>query len=410
MHEDWTLLKRLIWLRRAVGGGSAPILKTITGSLLHITDALARPANEFVAVLSPKQEGSGDPSPSNVRPISGWTGMGIGQCGKNLFSTSSLIYGSFISEDGVITSGTDVAYTEPISVRANQAYTLAFYHTSNGVRIRAHSYDKNGNWIRQEGTVRTDSIAKKKYTIPFTTSNEAAYVRLSFYIKNATEIQFEVGSATTYEAFHGTSLPIDWQDEAGTVYGGTLTTHEDGSADLISTIGVFDPYTKLSAFQQGNGNVYILYAQFDKYGYKSPINTDVSKCNMLKALSTSSPSTPSFSISSTGTFAVNGASGITDTIANWTNYVTANHDDNPILFYLELEAPVTYHFDNIGQLQMFLGENNIWTDASDDLTLTYYADGNVSDLEAMNTLLGGAYVPGDVSDRDALNILLGETT
>ena len=35
--------------------------------------------------FSPKQEGEGAPSPDNVRPIIGWTGVDITHCGKNLF-------------------------------------------------------------------------------------------------------------------------------------------------------------------------------------------------------------------------------------------------------------------------------------------------------------------------------------
>lgn len=46
-----------------------------------------------------------------------------------------------------------------------------------------------------------------------------------------------------------------------------------------------------------------------------------------------------------------------------------------------------------------------------DIELTYYADGNVSDSEALSTLLGGMYSPSsEVSDHEALSILLGETT
>ena len=62
------------------------------------------------------------------------------------------------------------------------------------------------------------------------------------------------------------------------------------------------------------------------------------------------------------------------------------------------------------QIDMLLGENNLWADAG-DLTLTYYADGNASTSEALGILLGGTYNnPGgadDVSDDEALEILLG---
>jgi len=43
-----------------------------------------------VTVFGPKQTGSGDPSPSNVRPISGWDVLGLTHVGKNLFGGEAL--------------------------------------------------------------------------------------------------------------------------------------------------------------------------------------------------------------------------------------------------------------------------------------------------------------------------------
>jgi hypothetical protein len=83
-----------------------------------------------------------------------------------------------------------------------------------------------------------------------------------------------------------------------------------------------------------------------------------------------------------------------------------------VQFVYHLTEPIEYTLSG-EVVAMLLGENNIWCDASDDLELTYYADGNVSTLEALNTLLGGRYTnlgtPDDVSDKEALQIILGET-
>ena len=43
------------------------------------------PIDSLKIHFSPQQAGSGDPSPSNVREISGWTGLNISKTGKNLF-------------------------------------------------------------------------------------------------------------------------------------------------------------------------------------------------------------------------------------------------------------------------------------------------------------------------------------
>lgn len=46
-----------------------------------------------VVTLKPKQAGSGDPSPENVRPISGWDSVQVTRCGKNLLDYAQLTTG-----------------------------------------------------------------------------------------------------------------------------------------------------------------------------------------------------------------------------------------------------------------------------------------------------------------------------
>ena len=59
--------------------------------------------------FSPRQEGSGTPSPENIRPITGWTGIELSGCGKvadgkNLLTLKGAISGMYIPENGVIAS------------------------------------------------------------------------------------------------------------------------------------------------------------------------------------------------------------------------------------------------------------------------------------------------------------------
>ena len=43
------------------------------------------PVKSLTVEIEPVQSGTGDPSPENVRPISGWTGANVSVTGKNLF-------------------------------------------------------------------------------------------------------------------------------------------------------------------------------------------------------------------------------------------------------------------------------------------------------------------------------------
>jgi hypothetical protein len=74
----------------------------------------------------------------------------------------------------------------------------------------------------------------------------------------------------------------------------------------------------------------------------------------------------------------------------------------------KLATPQTYQLTPT-EVTLLLGENNIWSDG--EITLTYLADGNASDEEALNILLGERYVNNhsedEPTDREALNIVLG---
>lgn len=66
---------RLAWLKRLSGGGGGePVYKTISGNPVTFS-AVAAPLQQLKVNFSPVQSGSGAVSPSNERPISGWTGL-----------------------------------------------------------------------------------------------------------------------------------------------------------------------------------------------------------------------------------------------------------------------------------------------------------------------------------------------
>ena len=63
------------------GGGSGYQLKDLpTGSISTVTDAAELPLNALKVSVEAWQEGSGDPSPSNIRPIHGWDSGEVTVC------------------------------------------------------------------------------------------------------------------------------------------------------------------------------------------------------------------------------------------------------------------------------------------------------------------------------------------
>lgn len=85
------------------------LTKTASGNPIVITDCAGGKARSLVTTIEPIQEGEGDPSPTNIRPISGRNSVTVDDVGKNLlslnFTEESGTSGSFIRKnaDGSVT-------------------------------------------------------------------------------------------------------------------------------------------------------------------------------------------------------------------------------------------------------------------------------------------------------------------
>ena len=82
--EEMTPVRKLLALKALAGG--APLSEyTVTGNPVSFDTNVAKPMS-VVAAFSPVQVGTGDPSPDNVRPITGFSGAKIVHLDENLLS------------------------------------------------------------------------------------------------------------------------------------------------------------------------------------------------------------------------------------------------------------------------------------------------------------------------------------
>ena len=80
--------------------------KSASGSLAEFTARKALPLTSLTVDIDPVQAGSGDPSPDNVRPITGWTGANI-YVSPTTEQTDATAYSvSFPDEAGTVYGGT----------------------------------------------------------------------------------------------------------------------------------------------------------------------------------------------------------------------------------------------------------------------------------------------------------------
>lgn len=190
--------------------------------------------------FSPKQSGTGDPSPSNVRAIDGWTGLDVHRNGKNLFDFFATGYYSPSRQSW--TGDNKAISSKPVRMKAGTVVTLSSPYAGTG-----YSFEE---WKIEVGST-SDCISENLIT---RASNSTGLISRTYTVQNdcflmartdttnanmtvdSAQIQLELGSsATSYEAYNGTSYPISWQS-TGTVYGGYV--------DLISG-EVWRTYSKL---------------------------------------------------------------------------------------------------------------------------------------------------------------------
>lgn len=186
-----------------------------SGAIASFTDGADDiPVKDLTIAIEPVQAGSGDPSPSNVRPITGWTAANVTRTGKNLFDKTDpdVRHGYAVST----TSGTLYTASSGIwsasgfmPVKGGNQYIISGDNAANDLAF----YDANKVFISGA------SDGSRAITAPA----NACYARMDYTIANEDRIQFEQSSAATaYEAYQGTSCAIPFPTEAGTVYSGTL--------------------------------------------------------------------------------------------------------------------------------------------------------------------------------------------
>lgn len=217
----------------------------VSGNIASIVDgADGMPVKSLQIEINPLQSGSGDPSPTNVRPISGWTGAKIIRCGGNLLGFMN----SRASNGITFTVNNDLSVTVNGTATSN-AYndgTMNIENASKGYPLLpAGTYimplpPYGSNWKWYVGAISPDGtqvIAPK--AIAYNSSDsvrslvltEQAYVYVRIQVVDGTTVDNEVAYPAVYhigyepytwEQYKSDTYTCDWSDAISTVYGGTL--------------------------------------------------------------------------------------------------------------------------------------------------------------------------------------------
>lgn len=222
--------------------GNAFPTDTASGAVATFADGADDiPMKSVKVAIEPVQSGSGDPSPTNVRPISGWTGAQVVRAGKNLIpypysgGSSDTINGvTFtVGSDGTVTAnGTATANAEFFVAQGRHINFPAGTYTLSGLPSGAssttfvyNSYAGSGNSSSSDlfdfraFSDRTVTVESEIKTFTLAIRIIGGYTANNLVFKP----MFELGStATDYEPYAGDTYSITFPTEAGTVYGGEL--------------------------------------------------------------------------------------------------------------------------------------------------------------------------------------------
>ena len=194
--REWSALRKLMLTKGATG---APLIEyTATGNTLSFNTNKAKPLKSLTIPWTPVQSGIGDPSPSNVRPISGVSAVNVWRTGKNLIDNTK----RYMASGHVLFIGAeDDNYR--VYLKAGTYRLTVVYAEGKG----------SAGYYRRDGDSATRLWQSGSNTGTFTLSSDS-YCNLYLYgssLESADVTSFMLTSGSdeaTYEAYTGTTKSI----------------------------------------------------------------------------------------------------------------------------------------------------------------------------------------------------------
>ena len=190
--------------------------KTVAGAIAHTDDAADTvPVKSVICSIVPKQAGSGTPSPTNIRALSGYTGLTASQRGKNLLDASAITLSKQVrGSDGEIISSTASDVTDYIRMSGNMTLSYDYVNLTNTAQRTIGFFDATKTFI---SSVSYNPVPKN-YTL---TTPTGAYYCVITLDKSVTDVMLEIGSTqTTFEAYNAAADISDSWSSIGAILGG----------------------------------------------------------------------------------------------------------------------------------------------------------------------------------------------
>lgn len=335
----------------------------------------------------PTQEGSGDPSPDNVRPIKGRDSVTAERCGENLvkfpYSTSTANRNGLVIEsqqdgsitvNGTATADTWYAINNGIEKRLpmNTPMTLSGCPAGGSTKSYYIGLYLGGKWFADTGNGNTNI---KFITREIVSRVEVSIVKgtvcnnLTFYPK------IEVGTTITpYSKYTGQTATLTIPS---TVYGGTVdaVTGEGQETYVMRNLDGTEPW---GAFRIPNGQIRWYF------NTETPLVGDSCLSNIYKSRTAGELYDGMDGVSSQDIYiSVLDSRYGAATQENWKSYLAAQYAaGTPVQIAYKLAEPVPFTATGAQPIPALPGVNTVLTDA-DSVTVTGRADPikRITDLE-----------------------------
>lgn len=365
--------------------------KTASGAIASFTDGADDvPVKEAVFDITAVQAGTGDPTPSNVRAISGYTGMNVTKAGKNLFDGITILpySGSFTSYYAEFSVNSTARKIPSVTLEEGKTYVLEIDITSDTEPFNISIGAGSGSYSRDVYT--ETGLSNGKHSISFTptstdlSSGAIMAIRAPRYSSSASRT-FSVTSMMVYEASNRTVIPVSWQTEAGTVYGGSLNL----------TTGILTVNKQIVVCDGSDDEGWTLLAD-SSYKYFAPViapNTneiaETSNYMANKYIFRGMGGTTTSTVTDDKSVYMQASYGrvwIYDSEITSVANLKTSLLSQPLQVVYPLATPQTYQLTP-HQMNTLLGNNNIWADTG-DASVTYRAD---ISLALTWQLIGGTF-------------------
>lgn len=319
-------------------------------------NASALPMPSLTVGIEAVQSGTGDPSPTNICPFSGWSAVNVYDTGKNLTTRESITSSSNGGLDANLRIGNAISgiqYTISADSLETNAKIIRVYIGSTEITNVA-----SGAWT-----------ANNRNSVTFTApiSGEIGLGTNKETFSNSTKvldnIQLELGdTATAYEPYNGTTYTTTLKDGQGnpmTCYGGELV-NENGVQRLVNGRNDVDMGSQNWGYT--NGRFYYNPTDAKVYEQTEVANLLCSHYSNSKYLGQADNSISSYA----GYIYVRADSYNGDITA----FKTAM---NGAQLVYELATPQTIPQDNL-PIATQDGTNNLWADSGDVQSGEYFVE------------------------------------